>query len=102
MQYIKIVTFIYFIVMEKMFILALLITFLFCSMKIIEMKYVSKEWKQLKFVIRDAAIVFISSISALFVFNVSNGTMTDFFNIVTDNKVLNPAATEVFTGDPEF
>lgn len=88
--------------MEKMFILALLITFLFCSMKIIEMKYVSKEWKPLKHVIRDAAIVFTSSISALFAFNVSNGSMTDFFNIVTENKVLNPSATEVFTGDPGF
>lgn len=88
--------------MEKMFILASLITFLFCSMKIIEMKYVSKEWKPLKHVIRDAVIVFMSSISSIFVFNVSNGSMTDFFNIVTDNKVLNPAATEVFTGDPGF
>lgn len=88
--------------MEKMFILASLITFLFCSMKIIEMKYVSKEWKPLKHVIRDAVIVFMSSISSLFVFNVSNGSMTDFFNIVTDNKVLNPASTEVFTGDPGF
>ena len=66
------------------------------------MKYVSKEWKPLKYVIRDAAIVFTSSISALFAFNVSNGSMTDFFNIVTDNKVLNPSATEVFTGDPGF
>jgi len=71
-------------------------------MKIIEMKYVSKEWKPLKHVIRDAAIVFTSSISALFAFNVSNGSMTDFFNIVTENKVLNPSATEVFTGDPGF
>ena len=66
------------------------------------MKYVSKEWKPLKLVIRDAVIVFMSSISSLLVFNVSNGSMTDFFNIVTDNKVLNPAATEVFTGDPGF
>mgnify|MGYP001153016774 CR=1 FL=1 len=82
--------------------LALLITFLFCSMKIIDMKYVSKEWKPLKTVIRDAVVVLLASISSLFVFNVSNGTMTDFFNIVTDNKVLNPAATEVFTGDPGF
>lgn len=88
--------------MEKLFILALLITFLFCSMKIIEMKYISKEWKPLKLVIKDAVIVFMSSIASLFVFNVSNGSMTDFFNIVTDNKVLTPAATEVFTGDPGF
>jgi len=71
-------------------------------MKIIDMKYVSKEWKPLKTVIRDAVVVLLASISSLFVFNVSNGTMTDFFNIVTDNKVLNPAATEVFTGDPGF
>ena len=88
--------------MEKMFLLALLIAFLFCSIKIIEMKYISKEWKPLKTVIRDAAIVLISSVASIFAFNVSNGSMTDFFNIVTDNAVLNPSATEVFTGDPGF
>lgn len=88
--------------MEKMFILALLIAFLFCSIKIIEMKYISKEWKPLKTVIRDAVIVLISSVAAIFTFNVSNGSMNDFFNIVTDNAVLNPSATEVFTGDPGF
>ena len=88
--------------MEKFFILAALITFLFCSIKIIEMKYISKEWKPLKTIIRDAVVVFISGVAAIFAFNVSNGSMTDFFNIVTDNTVLNPSATEVFTGEPGF
>jgi len=88
--------------MEKLFILATLITFLFCSIKIIEMKYISKEWKPLKTVIRDAAVVFISGVAGIFAFNASNGSMTDFFNIVTDNAVLNPSATEVFTGEPGF
>lgn len=88
--------------MEKIFMLAMLITFLFCSLKMIEMKYVTKEWKPLKTVIRDAVVVFVASVASTFVFNVSNGTLSDFFNIVTDNKVLNPAATEIFTGDPGF
>jgi hypothetical protein len=88
--------------MEKLFILALLIAGLYCSIKIIEMKYVTKEWKPLKTVIRDAVVVLISSVAAIFAFNVSNGSITDFFNIVTDNAVLNPSATEVFTGDPGF
>jgi hypothetical protein len=75
---------------------------MYCSMKIIDMKYVSKEWKPIKFVIRDALVVFVSCVASIFAFNVSNGTITDFFNIVTENTVLNPSATEVFTGDPEF
>jgi hypothetical protein len=88
--------------MEKLFILALLITFLYCSMKIIDMKYVSKEWKPLKTVIREAVVVCISSVAAIFAFNVSNGSISGFFNIVTDNVVLNPSATEVFTDEPGF
>jgi hypothetical protein len=47
-------------------------------------------------------VVFISGVAAIFAFNASNGSMTDFFNIVTDNAVLNPSATEVFTGEPGF
>ena len=88
--------------MEKLLIVAALISLVFAVIKMLEMKYVSKEWKPLKTVIRDAVVVFLASLSTIFVYLTTNGTMTDFFNIVTDNKTLNPSATEVFTGEPEF
>ena len=86
--------------MERALILAFLITLLFFISKIIEMKYVSKEWKPLKIVIRDSVIVFISGFISIVLFFMSNGDVTDFFNVITENKTLKPSATEVFTGEP--
>ena len=54
--------------MEKLLIIALIITFMFSIMKVIEMKYVAKQWTPLKYVIRDAAMVFGSALLGLFVF----------------------------------
>ena len=88
--------------MEKLLIIASIITFMFSIMKVIEMKYVAKQWTPLKYVIRDAAMVFGSALLGLFVFFQINGTMTDLFNVVTDGKAVNLNTTQVFTDSPGF
>ena len=88
--------------MEKLLIIASIITFMFSIMKVIEMKYVAKQWTPLKYVIRDAAMVFGSALLGLFVFFQINGTMTDLFNVVTDGKAVNLTTTQVFTDAPGF
>lgn len=88
--------------MEKAFILSFFITFVFLVAKIIDMKFVSKEWKPMKIVIRDTVTVLLSSIFSVVVYFITNGRMSDFFNVITENKVLKPSATEVFTGEPGF
>lgn len=91
--------------MEKILIAAFVITILFCLAKVVEMKYIDKEMKPLKFMIRDAAIVFSAAIGTLFVFSHMNGPMrnlNDFMNIITDTKTLSAAAPEVFTDEPGF
>ena len=88
--------------MEKVLLLSAFVTCLFFMIKMVEMKYVSKEWKPLKNVIRDSVVVLASSIVAIGVYFLTNGRMTDFFNVITDNKTLKPSATEIFTGDPGF
>jgi hypothetical protein len=88
--------------MEKLLIIASIITFMFSIMKVIEMKYVAKQWTPLKYVIRDAAMVFGSALLGLFVFFQINGTMTDLFNVVTDGKAVNLNTTQVFTDAPGF
>jgi hypothetical protein len=88
--------------MEKLFLIALLITFLFCSVKILEMKYLEKKWKPLKFVIRDALIVFSCSIVSMITFFSMSGSLTDFFNVITENKILNQTTTQIFTDEPGF
>ena len=88
--------------MEKAFILSLFITGVFFVSKLIDMKYISKEWKPMKTVIRESRFVLVSSILSVVVFFLTNGKMSDFFNILTENKTLKPSATEVFTGEPGF
>ena len=88
--------------MEKAFILSFFITFVFFVVRIIDMKFISKEWKPMKTVIRDTVTVLLSSIFSVVVYFITNGRMSDFFNVITENKVLKPSATEVFTGEPGF
>jgi hypothetical protein len=88
--------------MEKMILLGILVTLFYVIFKMIEMKYIQKEAKPLKEIVRDAAYVFLSSIVAGFIIFQFNGSIGDFFNILTQTKTLDPAATQVFTDEPTF
>jgi hypothetical protein len=88
--------------MEKVILLAILVTLLYGIIKIVEMKYIEKEWKPLKEVVRDAAYVFLcSTVAAFFTFHM-NGSIGDFFNVMTQTKTLDEKATQVFTDQPAF
>ena len=88
--------------MEKLLVIALIITVIFFIIKVLEMKYLSKEMKPLKYTIRDSFFVFISSFAGLFGFLSMNGSINDFMNIVTSNKSTNLKATQIFTDEPGF
>jgi|TARA_B110000879_G_C11078278_1_gene473682 hypothetical protein len=88
--------------MEKLLLIAAVITFLFTIFKVVEMKYIAKKWTPLKYVIRDASMVFGASFLGLFGFFQINGTLNDFMNVVTDGKALNLKATQIFTDEPGF
>jgi hypothetical protein len=84
--------------------ISLIITVLFCFMKFVEMKFIDKEMKPLKFVIRDSAVVFLCSVAGVFgVLNMKT-TISDFFNVVTESKVADVASsnTQIFTDAPGF
>lgn len=88
--------------MENVFVIAILTTFMFFVFKIVEMKYLEKEWKPLKFVVRDSLVVFIGSCIASMIFFHLDIYIHDFFNVVTDTKTLNSNATQIFTDAPGF
>jgi hypothetical protein len=88
--------------MEKVFILSIIVTCIFVIIKVLEMKYVDKEWKPLKTIIRDAVIILVSSIVGSFLYFNMDGSLTDFLNVVTDNKSFNMSATQIFTDAPGF
>ena len=88
--------------MRELFILASIITALFCVSKFVEMKYLNEESKPLKEVVRDALVVFVACLSGGFIYFNCHTSIVDFFNVVTETKVLNTATTQVFTEKPEF
>ena len=88
---------------HNIFIIPTIITLLFCIAKFIEMKFIDNELKPLKYVIRDATIVFVCSLLATFLNMNMNGTIHEFINVVTDTKTIPIGGnTDIFTGDPEF
>ena len=67
------------------------------------MKFIDKELKPLKFVIRDATIVFVCSLLAINIYFNMNGTIHEFINVVTDTKTVPIGGNaDIFTGDPGF
>ena len=90
--------------MENVLTISIIATVLFCFVKFAEMKFLNKEpeMKPLKFFVRDALIVFISTVVGAFVYFNMSGTIHDFMNTVTETKVLSTGATEVFTDAPGF
>jgi len=88
--------------MENLFLIAMFATILFLLIKFIEMKYLEKEMKPMKVVVRDGLIVFVSTVVASYGFHYSNSSISDFFNVITENKVMNAEATQIFTDNPGF
>jgi hypothetical protein len=88
--------------MENIFIIAVLVTVFFSAFKFFESKYLEKEEKPLKVLVRDAIIVFVCAVTSSFIFFNCEEYIHDFFNVVTETKVLNANNTQIFTGAPEF
>jgi multisubunit Na+/H+ antiporter MnhB subunit len=88
--------------MEKMLMVALITTCLFCFVKLLQMKYLEKEMRPLKEMVRDAIMVFVAAFAGYFLYFKMDGTLSDFFNAVTETNVIHPANTEIFTDKPDF
>jgi len=90
--------------MNRLFLLAAVITVLFFLMKWVEIYYLDKseEPKPVKNLVRDSLIVFISSLTGGYGYFYLHGTVAEFFDVITETKSLNPAATQIFTDDPAF
>uniref|UniRef100_A0A6C0DSE2 Uncharacterized protein n=1 Tax=viral metagenome TaxID=1070528 RepID=A0A6C0DSE2_9ZZZZ len=88
--------------MDPMIIISVVITFIFFIAKMVEMRYLDKEPKPLKDIVRDTIIIFCSSLLGSFIYFNMNNTIKEFFNIVTETKTLNPETTMIFTDSPGF
>ena len=85
------------IVMDNIFIIAAVISIIFLIVKFIEMRYIEKDSKPLKLLIRDSLLVYFSVVSGYFI-------MEQLKPVMQNGDVLNGGggATPVFTNNPEF
>lgn len=79
--------------MTSIFVVAGIISVIFLLAKFLEMRYIEKESKPLKFLIRDALVVYFSVIMSNFVINQ--------LNTVMETSGGKPS-TPVFTDNPVF
>jgi hypothetical protein len=76
--------------MENTFVIAAIISITFLLAKFLEMRYIEKESKPLKFLMRDAFLVYFSVIIAIFIIDqinplIKGGTTTKVTQVFTDN-----------------
>jgi predicted transcriptional regulator len=89
--------------MNTEIIVALIITIVFCVLKMAEHKILDEQSFALKNFVRDAAIVAAAAFTGLFGSKYALPFLTKFVNTITDAKVTEVAgAPHVFTGEPEF
>jgi heme/copper-type cytochrome/quinol oxidase subunit 4 len=76
----------------NIFVIAAVVSIVFLIMKFIEMRFIEKENKPLKFLIRDALLVYISVVSGYFIFDQLNSSV----------EKISGGAPLVFVDNPEF
>ena len=79
--------------MDNIFIIAAIISVIFIIVKFIEMRFIEKEPKPLKLLIRDALLVYFSVISGYFILEQLKPIIQDGGSISTP---------QVFTDNPSF
>jgi hypothetical protein len=83
------------------YIIPALATLLFVIFKIVEMKLFAAEKKPLKFLVRDALIVFACAFIASYIMYSFGGSVDDFLNVITDTNII-PKSADVFVDKPDF
>jgi hypothetical protein len=81
--------------MDNIFIIAGIISIIFLIMKFIEMRYIEKDSKPLKLLLRDALLVYFSVVSGYFI-------LEQLKPVMQNGDKLTGGTTPVFTNNPEF
>lgn len=81
--------------MDNIFIIASIISIVFFISKFIEMRYVEKESKPLKYLIRDALVVYFSVICGYFI-------LEQVKPMIQSGAGNSATVPQVFTDNPEF
>lgn len=85
--------------MNNVFLISGIISVIFFIVKFIEMRFVEKENKPLKFLIRDSLLVYFSCICGLFVIEQLTPAMKE---VVDGTSELGSSVPLAFTDKPDF
>ena len=93
--------------MDYLFVIPTIACVLYFLVKFLERKYLTNEDDlekiALKIVVRDAIIIFCTTLTANFIYSNTHNDLDNFFSIITDTKKTNVNATaEIFTDVPNF
>jgi hypothetical protein len=83
--------------MNNTFLIAFVVSFIFCIVKFVEMRYITKETYPLKVLVKESLFVFFSVIVGDFVIDQANPAI-----VLLDTAAKQQAIPEVFTTNPEF
>ena len=84
--------------METPIMISIAAMILFVVAKLLEMKFVEKEARPMKFLVRDALIVFACAFAPAFAFFQMNDTVSELIG----GPTVAGAPTQIFTDAPEF
>ena len=66
------------------------------------MKYIEKEWKPIRLLVRDTIMVFLSALVSSYIFVNYHQSFSNFFNVITDTAMMDSSNMKVYTGEPGF
>ena len=82
--------------MENMFLISTIIAICYLLLKFIEMRFIEKENKPIKLLVRDTIIVYFSALLAFFVFHQTNDSGAVAYLMGESSQAA------VFTNSPDF
>ena len=78
--------------MDNIYVISIVIALIYCFAKFIEMRFIMKESKPIKNIVRDSLLVCFSTIIGLFISQ----------QLSPIQKVLNASSLQAFTDSPNF
>jgi uncharacterized membrane protein YfcA len=90
--------------MENIITITILVVAVYCLLKFIEMKWLDDKTKirPLKHFARDVMFVLVSAFIGSFMYLGMSYHIADFMNVLTENKTIHSATTQIFTDAPGF
>lgn len=85
------------------FVIPIAISVVFFLAKLVELKFIHREQRPLKEIVKDAFIIFLVSLAVVFLYSNYGNYIHSLFHVVTENKTIPILGTpEIFTDKPEF